>query len=135
MDYKELIGNKKLSGICYHIRDDEDDGGIAFILDGITYYIGTDPHDGYRSMCTEMIIDNNIKVDYKFPEQDVIIDIAYECDDDEFLYILNPITLGIILRVGTDNSDSHYPSAIIEYYPDNLPVNIDMLQELLKKLN
>lgn len=134
MDYNELIGNKKLSGICYHIRDDEDDGGIAFILDGVTYYIGTDPNDGYRSMCTEMIIDNNIKVDYKFPSQDVIVTTLDE-DDGLYLLILNSTSGATILKVGTNYSDSYYPSAIIEYYPDNLPVNIDMLQELLKKLN
>lgn len=137
MDYKEIIGNRKSSGIChYSSNEDNDDGGIVFILDGNTYYIGTDPNDGYRSYCKEMILDNSIKVDYKFTPQDVLVYIN-DNEDGTFLEFSNFITDDLIVSIGTDYSEDYYPSAHFTYNPEALQINVDSntLLDLLNKLD
>ena len=60
-----------------------------------------------------------------FPSQPVFISFS----DNEYgvqVYTLRNANNGeVILKFGTDYSDSYYPMAIFDYNPENMPINIE----------
>ena len=129
MELKDLVGEHLLSGLDTFVKPkerhyDDDAQGFRFILDGVTYEALEDPSDGYRSYLKELDISNE-KVSYTFPAQKVFGNMK-----DNSSYALNDViqfknvdTQEIVLEFGTDNHDDWYPSCVLGWYPENLPIN------------
>lgn len=108
----------------------EDANGFVIELDGKTYVVFEDPEDGYRS-CGKIDLAKNGEVcTNTFPEQKVLVkyfDGEYKGEwwtSQAWYYeFLNPDTNELILKIGTDNYDDYYPRSILEYHPENLPIN------------
>ncbi len=111
----------------------EDKDAIALIIDGKHYISYTDPYDGYRSYgCFYETNFGDYKILNRFSPQAVIAeydswnyddeDNYYHCEGD-ILILRDAVTKEIVLKVGTDHSDSYYPYAIFEWHPENLSIN------------
>lgn len=103
--------------------------GILLTIDGINYIAYTDPNDGWRSYgCFK---ETTMKQKFTFPKQVINVEVTKENGvdesgwsiDKEFMTFTND-NGDIILKIGTDYTDTWYPMAISEYYPQNLPINI-----------
>lgn len=103
--------------------------GILLTIDGINYIAYTDPNDGWRSYgCFE---ETTMKQKFTFPKQVINVEVTKENYADESGWNINREFMtftndngDIILKIGTDYTDTWYPMAISEYYPQNLPINI-----------
>jgi len=102
---------------------------VVFQLDGRNFIVYADKADGFRSYGRLCETDERPQV--VFPRHSVH---AYteEVDsfDEESMWPVRHEILHLenedgepVLEIGTDNSDTYYPSAIFHWYPENLPVN------------
>lgn len=122
-------GRGFLEGICDYARkpdfdDDEDWKGYIFRLNGKNYAIWENPSDGYRSYCE--VEETDLPCKNTFPPQEVFVVLYDDCDvydKDEGIYIYNLDDASLILKVGTHNYDDYYPCAVMEYHPENMPIN------------
>lgn len=132
-------GMHKLSGVSHIKVEDEywgsTEDGILLTIDGKNYIAVTNPDDGYRSYGVFYRDTEHIQK-CTFPEQIVLVDFhsektytedGYDTDYSELLIYNSHNEL--ILRVGTDYSDSYYPCAIFKYNPENLPINKELLRK------
>ena len=119
MNLKELVGNHWLSGV--DVNTYGNDGSISFILDNIIYTVIEDPIDGYRSCIGEILI-GKIEVKNTFKKVKVFCSINY---DEDMLTMIDVKTGKTIIEVGTEYSDSYYPSFVNYWKPDNLSLNKD----------
>lgn len=109
-----------------------DSNGYIIVLDGKTYVVFEDPEDGYRS-CGFIGYAKGEVCKNTFPEQRILVrhfDGTKRWSDwytSKMWYyeFLNPDTEELILKIGTDEYDDYYPNAILEYHPENLPINSD----------
>ena len=133
-------GMHKLSGVSMIKVEDEyyesAEDGILLTIDGVNYIAVTDPDDGYRSYGYLYPASENMIQKNTFPEQDVLVDNHIERSTDEEGYeqdyeetVIYNVDGGLILRVGTDYSDTYYPCAIFRYNPENLPINQKILHD------
>ena len=113
------IGIHKLSAVQYYEKKSDyswhNRKGYYVVIDDVVYAFEYDPDDGYRSWGTVLIADNmpidNIKKKNKFIPQDVMIehitkDKYYDYNKVNYYEIKNPNTAEVILKIGTDHSDS-----------------------------
>jgi hypothetical protein len=127
LDIKQ--GRGFLEGICDYVRKghydyDEDCNGYIFRLNGQNYAIWENPSDGYRSYCE--IEPTDLPCKNTFPPQEVFVRLYDEqdgCTKDNGILIYNMDDASLILKLGTDNYDDYYPTARMEFHPENLPIN------------
>ena len=108
---------------------DEVVNGYIFVINGITYKIHENPDDGYRSYTEiSVVTDKETICNNTFPPQSVFITSEnynkYWGENDEMYTIYN-MDGEVILRFGTDRTDSYYPMAIFEFHPQNMPINME----------
>ena len=123
MELKDLAGKRRqLSGVDYAAGKYAENIGISimFCLDGVTYVAIEDPDDGYRSYMKDLAV-SDTPCKNVFTPEDVIC--QYKGGDDDILYIKNPLTLNVILKIGTADTYDYYPTCIMEYRPENLQCN------------
>lgn len=104
-----------------------------FCLNGITYGAWIDPDDGYRSYGDFRKMEENVKCQYRFPPQEVIVtnvtkkgpcgDSLYYEDNSTTIVITDATNGKEVLVIGTSYYDSYYPMAIFRYTPENLEIN------------
>lgn len=120
-------GHHMLSGVSNFIHKGCDDGmgdGVIIVLDDKIYSCYEDPDDGYRSYSIIRAgVPNNIekKCTNIFPPQPV--NVQFEEHYNIWDCKITNKDGDLILRVGTDELDDYYPTAIFEYHPENLPIN------------
>lgn len=108
----------------------EDANGFVIELDNKTYVVFEDPEDGYRS-CGKICEAKDGEVcTNTFPEQKVLVKYFEGVHSNGwysphvwYYEFLNPETNELILKIGTEDYDDYYPRSILEYYPENLPIN------------
>ena len=117
--------------------------GIIFTLDGKNYACYADPDDGYRSY--GCLFETNDTPTNTFPPQEVFATTETEDSVDDngwpraysILYLCNSAG-EVILKLGTDYSDSYYPYGIFGWNPENLDINksrnLSVYEILEKKL-
>ena len=126
-------GKHKFSGIEPYARPSDYWGeceGYYIVIDDTVYAFERDPDDGGRSY-GNLYIPENISVNdikNRFPAEDVIItlynrDKSDSYEDKRFYTIVNAETGKVILKIGTDYTESYYPVAICHYYPENIAIN------------
>ena len=100
---------------------------IRFRLDGIVYIATEDPEDGYRS-CLSTIERDLCEISNVFLPTKVVVkqyldnsDCGDECCDT--IELVDIITKEVVLRVGTDLSDSYYPTFVSEFIPEAMSSN------------
>lgn len=132
-------GIHMLSGVCEETFTDEYFGwpsdGIIITIDGENYVVFSDHDDGYRSYgaCHP----TTKKQKFSFPEQEVScinqkvrqFDADMGIDDNRDWLEIRNLKGELILCIGTDTSDSYYPMSIFRYYPENLPINDEILRQ------
>ena len=105
---------------------DEDASVCRFRLNGVLYMATEDPSDGYRSMMRDLLVLGNEKTTNEFLP--VAVSTEYfsnrrdmkgdgydgECD---ILRIVDVVTGGTILEIGTDMYDDYYPSFVASFDP------------------
>lgn len=134
-------GKHMLSGVgLTTLHDEWDDSiveGIVLEIDNKSYVTYTDPDDGYRSYGT--FYETTELPQTTFPPQPVIAENVHveEQDDDGWPTVYDMLILyneqkDVILKVGTDHSDTYYPFAIFQWHPENLSVNITTAKKLDK---
>lgn len=130
-DYDEFYGLHKLSGVDILEGNDEDEGRkCVFILDSVKYCGCEDPDDGYRSYMGRIFsLKYDTTVQNIFPCEDIVICGYNSYDEDlditsEGLQFLNAKTGQPVLILGTVALDDYYPSCRMEWYPENLQVNL-----------
>jgi len=131
MKLEELVGKHYLSGFdTATVKADksynEDYNVVRFVLDNKTYKAIEDPSDGYRSYLQDLVVTNEI-ISNTFPPQKVIGKMK---DDDKYsindtIQFVDDVTGKIVLEVGTDNTDDYYPYCVMNWYPENLAINVD----------
>lgn len=125
-------GKHMLSGVdkvCFEGDDFEPDiHAVILKIDDKCYAAYENPDDGYRSYGSFHETDELPKT--TFPPQPVIAENVHveEYDDDGWPTIYDMLILynekkDVILKVGTDHSDTWYPWAIFQWHPENLPIN------------
>jgi hypothetical protein len=122
-------GRGFLEGICDYVRKARDEyeydqNGYLFRLNGRNYAIWENPDDGYRSYCEMEETDQPCS--NTFPPQEVFVEL-YDCEcnyeRNQGIMIRNIDDASLILKLGTDNYDDYYPTAVMEWHPENLPIN------------
>ena len=135
MKINELIGLHRLQGIeqlfNYEIYDYPGEiykttNAILVRIDNVNYLFIEDPSDGYRSYLKDVEITDTMPR-YKLPSIFVHIIEAdrnmYNDNDFIGIDIIDVITNGSILIIGTSHSTDYYPTCILEYHPENLCIN------------
>jgi len=132
MELKDLVGKHELSGldtttekVKRYGEHYDDCNVIRFILDGKTYKAIEDPEDGYRSYLNDLLITDE-KITNTFPPQKVIGKMKDDSkwETNNTIQFIDEITGKIVLEVGTDNTDDYYPYCVLNWYPQNLAINI-----------
>ena len=117
MELKDLAkGQAVLTGVDFTYGGTERyaTNDLSFCLDGVVYVAEEDPDDGYRSTLKEIrVSDQPIK--NTFPGIPVMCVMP-----NDILNIYSLLSAGVILRVGTDNTDDWYPMCIMEWSPKNI---------------
>ena len=123
--YKDFIGEHILGGAEY-IIDKNGFSGLRFMLDGESYDVLTDPHDGYRSSCSDVFAAEK-ECSKNLPNVKVIVketgpDIKNCTDVTGLVFIIKDDRKPRkpILLFGTDWYDNWYPYSVQEYTPENL---------------
>ena len=128
MELKDLVGEHLLSGIDTSTEKggydkSEDANVVRFVLDGKTYKATEDPSDGYRSYCGDIEVCEE-KVSNTFPPQRVLARMEENNNsENDIIEFIDVVTGKIVLEVGTDNSDSYYPTCVMSWKPENLAIN------------
>lgn len=117
---ENLIGLHELSGVDYKPADFYGGAEILFCLDGVTYAAKENPDDGYRSYMEDLSVSTK-PCKNSFPAQKVLCEYLGGCED--VLCIKDCKTTKVVLKIGTDYSESYYPCCIMEYYPENMACN------------
>jgi len=133
MKLKELVGIKKLDAVDFSTEsiknwgDDYEDCCVCrFRLDGIVYVAVEDPDDGYRSSMKDLAIDDSAKMKNVFPQIDVRCEYrgkSNEYDGADVLELVDIKTEGIVLEVGTENTDDYYPWFTAKFHPKTICLN------------
>ena len=122
----DLAGKHLLSGVEYDVPGKFEANhygmtlnNIGFILDDVLFIAIEDSNDGYRSMLDRLVLDFDLsKIKNRFNPIDVVCVI-----DDDVLSIIDIANGQVVLRVGTDFTDSYYPMFIQLWMPENLSIN------------
>jgi hypothetical protein len=121
---QDLVGEHMLSGVDMDTAKSKghyesyDAAVMRFILDGKTYVATEDPEDGYRSCLDNIRVYDNYEVKNTFPEHKVIGEM-----NDEIVKFIDAGTQEVVLEIGTDYSDSYYPTCVLSFIPENLELN------------
>ena len=108
---------------------DEEVNSILVEVDGVIYEAYVNPDDGYRSWGA--FYESKKTIRNHFPPQELDYELFEidEYEDEECLWktkrTIHEFTYNgnVVLRIGTDHSDSYYPYAIFSWHPENLPIN------------
>lgn len=123
----KLVGKHILSGVEIGIGtfkiwgEDEQCNFIKFTLDGVTYTAIENPEDGYRS-CMERLTIATYPCKTEIPDTEVVGRMDPD-NKDTLITFIDCNTGKDVLCVGTDYSDSYYPSFVYSWFPENLSCN------------
>jgi hypothetical protein len=110
---EDLVGRHELSGVELDYRRNNANS-IKFVLDGVVYTAMEDEDDGYRSCLGEILIEGEVKNTF----DPVVVDCKMSTGGSErVLEMTNPDIGKAIVRIGTDETDSYYPTYVAEFNP------------------
>lgn len=112
-ELSDFIGEHYLSCVQFDGND------IIFVLDNIAFIAIENPSDGYRSALDGCkIFTGTIDAKNIFPPVKVSV-----TQDVEILDFIDIITKKVVMKIGTDESDTYYPIFLNKWYPENLYLN------------
>ena len=124
-------GRCRFQGICdyrkprnYYDEDEEIFDGYLFRINDKNYVAVENPSDGYRSYCE--IEESDAVCTNTFPDQEVFVlnyDETRGYNKNWGIEIYNIEDGSLILKISTENYDDYYPMAVMEYHPENMPIN------------
>jgi hypothetical protein len=131
-EFSSLVGAHALTGVSretvrlprYEGDDSlEDAQALNFEIDGVVYSAIEDPGDGYRSSMRHLTIGAADVT--RFAPHRVVGSMRPrdEYGENDVLEFRDIITGGVVLAIGTSNSDDYYPSFVAEWNPENLAAN------------
>jgi len=116
MELSDFRGEHILNGVL------EKDCGIVLSLDGITYEF-KESGDGYRSYLNDILkVNFTIPCDI-FEHHRVIGEVDYGdsyFQQEAIIKFISVDTGKVILKIGTHNRDSYYPSFVCEWIQENM---------------
>ena len=134
VNYKNLKGIHILSGVdmgSIRISDgywNEDAAVLRFILDDKTYKAIEDPSDGYRSTLGKLIECDEIVSNMFIPHKVIgKIKKDNEWESSSIIQFFDFTTKDVVLEIDTDHNDDYYPSCVMNWYPENLYINRDLI--------
>jgi hypothetical protein len=113
-------GRGFLEGVCDYRKPDTGEEGYLFRLNGISYAMWENESDGYRSYCEMEKTDS--PCDNTFPPQEVFVKL-FDDKSNKGIEIFNIDDASLILKIATDYYDDYYPCAVMEWHPENMPIN------------
>jgi hypothetical protein len=116
--------NQKAVENAYGVDDMRN--AISFVLDGVTYTAYEDESDGYRSYLDAIIV-SDVEISNQFEPTQVYASYSM---DESVLAFYDTITNDVVLEVGTDHSDSYYPSFVYRFLPENLAINREVEEDI-----
>lgn len=129
---RDISGKYILDAVDFSVLESGSDyrpdaNTIRFRLDDIVYIATEDAEDGYRS-CLGEIERSCCEITNTFPAIEVIArQIKSEYDDSiDIVELIDIVNDKIVLRVGTDYSDSYYPVFVNEFSPENMSTNTNL---------
>lgn len=98
---------------------------LNFTLGGVTYSAVEDPGDGYRSSLRHLIVSETptkntfapVRVNGRMRPK------GEHGAEHDVLEILDAVTRGLVLAVGTADIDDYYPIFVAEFNPGNMAIN------------
>ena len=136
MELKDLVGEHLIDAVDFSKRkvktwghEREDAQAIRFRLDGIVYMAIEDPTDGYRSHMKDLAVSRKEKMRNTFPPVRVIGRYREQGGPDrenegaDILELVDAVTGGIVLEVGTENTEDYYPYFVASFHPEAMSIN------------
>jgi hypothetical protein len=129
VEFDDLIGTHVLTGFWRSEAainngwDLHNADAVTFILNGVTYQALEDPQDGYRSSIDHIVRCSPApEPKNEFPPVKVNI---YKSIADTFegLLIEDAVSKLIVAEIGTERSDSYYPSFVASFYPEHMTLD------------
>ena len=133
-ELKDLIGEHILTGVDFDAEQVWEEWGdeyqtcqvMRFCLDGKVYSAIEDPQDGYRSCMRDLIV-NDAAMSNTFEPVGVIG--VHRTDGglseiDNVLELIDITTGGLVIEVGTTNTDDYYPCYLAVFRPENMKLNV-----------
>lgn len=116
---EDLVGQHVLDAVDFLSVNatDQDSSAMRFRLDGVVYMVVEDPDDGYRSSMREIFVDPAPIVNVFRPIK------VFGIYDSGTLRLKASGNGKTILEVGTDHSDSYYPSFVTSFNPEGIDVD------------
>lgn len=121
---EDIAARHFLTGVEYSAGVDDEGQKILFTLDGITYLAQEDAEDDYRS-CLGDLQKTDQKLRVNFPAVEVTAAMRPDANGqtNEVLELFDVHTGGLVLAIGTENTDDYYPYFTFEYHPENMTIN------------
>jgi hypothetical protein len=119
MQLSDLVGPHRLEApgrVDVHHPFGEENG-IAWGMDGKSYFVFEDPEDGYRSHATDPLVTDAPLYAFGGGEGFMTYRAVTGIINDEILELIDDETGHCWLRVGTDNADDYYPRFMCEWRP------------------
>lgn len=130
---EELVGDHWLDAVDFGVDqvktgDDqfEECQVMRFRLDGTVYSAVEDPRDGFRSCMHDLAVGDTPMANVFFPARVVGRHRTQgECgNSDDMLELIDSVTGGLVIEVGTENSDDYYPRYVASFHPENMAINV-----------
>jgi hypothetical protein len=128
---EDLLGEGVLDAVDMYVESRKQYGShyedcqmVSFRLNDKVYVAIEDPSDGYRS-CLEDLFVSTDPVTNVFPAVRVIGRMKEHSHygQNEILELVDAVTGGVVLEVGTENSDDYYPGFVGSFSPENMATN------------
>lgn len=141
MAIKKLVALTGFSPVDIPIGwNDDTTEGYVLIIDNKQYIAFRDPSDGFRSYGIFIEDDGNYECKYKFPPQMVWLEEYSDVDrtDDDYPTCTDGIRITnnndeLVLEISTTHYDEYYPVGMMEYHPENLPINKSKTEDFNNK--
>lgn len=134
VELKSIVGLKVLDAVDFTnervkrwTEEWEDCSACRFRLDGKVYLAIEDPSDGYRSHLASLAqFTDEMPMENVFPPVKVLArqrPAGRYGREADILELIDIQTGGVVLEVGTDNTDDYYPSYVASFSPENMSTN------------
>lgn len=130
MELKDLEGVQALDAVDYGPVRGMCEGPISgspnmlrMRLCGVIYVCEEDPSDGYRSSMEELRIDDPKTHPIQNEFGHVLVRCELDPQENDILRVYDIANNKLVLEVGTDHTDSYYPTYVANWNPENLHIN------------
>lgn len=125
--FASLVGERVLTGVDFEIKqlpNNDKANLMRFVLDGVIWEAVEDPEDDYRSSL-DVLEKSCVPVQNTFPPCKLRMELftGDKHDKAECIRGYDVVTGGLVLEVGTRNTDDYYPWYSAVFDPKAMAIN------------